>query len=343
MRTARHCQCVVGKMAVVGPLLWLCLGLAAEALIDSERVLLREVQSLTLYSGRYTNGRRSSPVPQLQCVGGTASCTSFIPQVVQCYNKGWDGYDVQWECKADMDIAYRFGAVTVSCEGYNYPEDPYILRGSCGLEYVIDLTKEGIRKKKDNPGYVHQPPKQEDPTIVNNPSDLMLLLFLFCLAYLVYRTCLRNQQNDNQSSPKDEDVNNKAGPSKCPPPPGFKPEYTGSTADECHNDNTNQGSNGHQAKGHSSGPGFSNNHANQGSKGHQPGGHSSGPGFWTGVGAGGFLGYLLGSRRSQPSNSYHPFHRDNPAPYTQQRQETNWKPEGTGSRTVSGFGGTKRR
>ena len=25
----------------------------------------------------------------------------------------------------------------VSCEGYDYPEDPFILRGSCGLEYEI--------------------------------------------------------------------------------------------------------------------------------------------------------------------------------------------------------------
>ncbi|XP_078252077.1 store-operated calcium entry-associated regulatory factor [Rhinoraja longicauda] len=308
-------------MGVAGPLLLLCLGLAAVALIDSERVLLREVQSLTLYSGRYTNGRRSSPVPQLECVGGTASCTSFIPQVVQCYNKGWDGYDVQWECKADMDIAYRFGAVTVSCEGYNYPEDPYILRGSCGLEYVIDLTEEGIRKKKDNTRFVHQPPKQNDPTVVGNSSNLMMLILLFALAYLVYVTCLRSQRNGNQPSPEgNEDVNNKAGPSACPPPPGFKPEYTGCTADEGLNDNAYQGSNGQQ-----------------------PGRRSSGPGFWTGIGAGGILGYLFGSRRSRPSNSFYPNYRENPAPYTYQRQETDWKPENAGSRTVSGFGGTKRR
>lgn len=58
-------------------------------------VLLRDVQALTLYRGRYTTARRSSPVPQLQCVGGSAGCSAFIPEVVQCQNKGWDGVDVQ--------------------------------------------------------------------------------------------------------------------------------------------------------------------------------------------------------------------------------------------------------
>lgn len=40
---------------------------------------------------------------------------------------------LQWECKTDMDNSYRFGKVEVTCEGYDYPDDPYILRGSCGV------------------------------------------------------------------------------------------------------------------------------------------------------------------------------------------------------------------
>lgn len=58
-------------------------------------VLLRDVQVLTLYRDRQTTARRSSPVPQLQCVGGSAGCRAFVPEVVQCQNKGWDGVDVQ--------------------------------------------------------------------------------------------------------------------------------------------------------------------------------------------------------------------------------------------------------
>jgi hypothetical protein len=59
----------------------------------------------------------------------------FLYQVVQCYNRGWNGDDIQWECKTDMDNAYRFGEISVTCEGYSYPDDPYILKGSCGVCY----------------------------------------------------------------------------------------------------------------------------------------------------------------------------------------------------------------
>ena len=95
---------------------------------DPGKVMLRDIQVLTLNSGKQTTGRRSSPVPQLKCVGGSAQ-GHFNPQSVQCYNRGSDGVDVQWECKADMDNAYRFGSVEVVCEGYDYPDDPYILKG----------------------------------------------------------------------------------------------------------------------------------------------------------------------------------------------------------------------
>lgn len=103
-------------------------------------------------------------------MGGSAGCSTFIPQVVQCYNRGSDGVDVQvshslfilsvfqdvvttlplnsssllvsfsgfirvvqWECKCDMDNAYRLGNIEVACEGYDHPDDPFILKGSCGV------------------------------------------------------------------------------------------------------------------------------------------------------------------------------------------------------------------
>merc|ERR1712166_1533432 len=42
-----------------------------------------------------------------------------------------------------LDNAYRFGETTVVCEGYDYPDDPYILTGSCSVEYTLELTQEG--------------------------------------------------------------------------------------------------------------------------------------------------------------------------------------------------------
>ena len=52
-------------------------------------------------------------------------------------------FSFQWECKSDMDNLYRFGEIEVVCEGYDYAEDPYITKGSCGLEYTLEYTKEG--------------------------------------------------------------------------------------------------------------------------------------------------------------------------------------------------------
>ena len=35
-----------------------------------------------------------------------------------------------------MDSAFRFGEISVTCEGYDYPDDPYVLKGSCGVSSV---------------------------------------------------------------------------------------------------------------------------------------------------------------------------------------------------------------
>ncbi|KAI1703546.1 SOCE-associated regulatory factor of calcium homoeostasis domain-containing protein [Ditylenchus destructor] len=114
------------------------------AFAEAQRVLLRDVTSITLNRGVYTSGRRSAPVPQLQCTGGTAN-GKYSPKTVQCYNRGFDGVDVQWECKADMPLDFQFGKISVSCEGYEYPNDPYILANSCGLEYELDYSAKGNR------------------------------------------------------------------------------------------------------------------------------------------------------------------------------------------------------
>lgn len=37
-----------------------------------------------------------------------------------------------------MSSDYRFGRMEVNCEGYNYPDDPYILVGSCGVSALIN-------------------------------------------------------------------------------------------------------------------------------------------------------------------------------------------------------------
>jgi len=116
-------------------------------------VRLQDIQVLTFTHGKMTTGRRSSPVQQIKCVGECAQ-GQFTPSVVQCYNRGGDGRDVQWECKSDMDNCFRFGdVVEVTCEGFDYPEGPHILAGSCALQYTMDLTMEG-RIKQEKAGMI---------------------------------------------------------------------------------------------------------------------------------------------------------------------------------------------
>lgn len=69
----------------------------------------------------------------MKCNSDKLTCYKYAPDVVQCYNRGFDGVDVQWECKSQLDENVKFGKLNVICEGYDYPDDSYILAGSCGV------------------------------------------------------------------------------------------------------------------------------------------------------------------------------------------------------------------
>src|SRR3546814_6671278 len=74
-------------------------------------------------------GVQTCALPILECVGGDAIRYSDIVQTVQCKNVGWDGDDVNWECKANIDSKYTLGKADVVCEGYSSPDE--IGRASC--------------------------------------------------------------------------------------------------------------------------------------------------------------------------------------------------------------------
>ena len=121
-----------------------------------KKIQLKDVKVLTLHQGQMTKGRRVNPVPQLNCIGGDAKFHSKLhPRVVQCTNQGWDGQDYQWECKADMSDNVRFGVIQVSCEGYDNPDDEYVLAGSCGLNYNLEFTEAGKNRQSHQSWYNH--------------------------------------------------------------------------------------------------------------------------------------------------------------------------------------------
>lgn len=82
-----------------------------------------------------TTARRTSAIPQLACLG--KACALYQPEAVQCVNTGGTGVDINWKCEADLPSALRFGRISVGCEGWSRSGGPYVLKGSCGLEYRL--------------------------------------------------------------------------------------------------------------------------------------------------------------------------------------------------------------
>ncbi|EDQ86738.1 uncharacterized protein MONBRDRAFT_33739 [Monosiga brevicollis MX1] len=229
-----------------------------------DRVLLDQVKVLTLKAGAMTTGRRSSPVPQLKCVGGSAGCRD-APERVQCINQGSDGYDIQWECKADLPARVRFGSVEVVCEGYSYADDPYILAGSCGLEYSLESTGAG-----QSDGYDRRYSRSYEARHESGGGlgSLLSMIVMGALVFFALRACAGSRTptgygNDSTFRPG----GGPGGPGA--PPPGYPP----------------------------GGPGCNP------SPSAPPGTGTGGGGFWTGLGVGGLLGTLFG-RAGRPRYGY---------------------------------------
>ncbi|XP_070563129.1 store-operated calcium entry-associated regulatory factor-like [Ptychodera flava] len=302
---------------------------------SSDQVRLEDVQVLTLYSGRMTSARRSSPIPQLKCIGGNAGCHSFAPQVVQCYNRGSDGVDVQWECKTDMDNAYRFGRIEVSCEGYDYPDDPYILKGSCGLEYTLDLTKEGHGQQNQH-NYYGNSGNQGGHSYSHGKhytkksswfGDLIMWVVIGVIFYAIYKSCTNTNRYPGDGYPPGSGSRwgGGGGGGGNPPPPGFRSDYMpdGSCS-------SNAGYTG-------TGPAA---------------GNAGGGGFWTGAATGGLLGYMFGNRNNRGYGTGYGYGGGYRSGYPRAYDSFGTFTGGgghrsssssTGTRTASGFGGTSRR
>lgn len=294
-----------------------------------ERVKLKDVQTLTLHADSMTTSRRSPPVRQLTCVGGY--CNRAKVRTAQCYNRGFDGQDVQWECKAEMPRNYKFGKLEVTCEGYDYPEDDYILAGSCGLEYTVDYVDDDASGYKTT-SYGHQSKQWNSKTVAG--ASWFNVISIIGLMGVIYFFCLRdNNQHQRAYSSTDDDSGYprpggyggsfSSGPSAPPPPPGFRTDF-GDAGDSC---------SGGTRRSTTTGSG------------------SSGPGFLSGLAAGGLMGYLFGSsgsntrqRRSYFGSSY----ADTDYGYDQPSTSSSFFSSGgggssSGTSTSTGFASTRRR
>ncbi|CAD5215863.1 unnamed protein product [Bursaphelenchus xylophilus] len=273
-----------------------------------QRVLLRDVTSVTLKRGEYTTGRRSSSVPQLQCVGGTAY-GKFSPKVVQCYNRGFDGVDVQWECKAEMPDQYEFGKITVSCEGYDRPNDPFILAGSCGLEYELDYSKKGVS------GGYYKASYPEDKTI----TVVFYIVFAIVVLYIIYNWVT---PRDGAAGTAGYGGDYPGGGGGGPDPPGWRRPPT---APPSYDDATK--------------PTYSSSSSSRPA--------TDGPGFWSGLGLGALGGYaannFMNSGNAGTRRRATQFDRDTGYYQDDYDRPSTSGQTSSGTHTSSGFGGTSRR
>lgn len=107
--------------------------LSAQA-YESQRLI--DISNLVFRNDAMTTGRRNPPIPQMSCIG-TSCDPAYMPQTMMCYNTGHDGIDVNWRCEGQLNPQYKLGTTEVNCEGFNHPDDPFILAGSCAVEYQL--------------------------------------------------------------------------------------------------------------------------------------------------------------------------------------------------------------
>jgi len=156
------------------------------------RVALANIPALTFYQDSMTLSQRTKPIPQLVCIG--KACDLYMPEVVRCENVGGHGGDVDWKCEADLPKSLRFGKVEVSCEGWSGRGDPYVLKGSCGLEYRLIQV----------PKILRDDPYPRVPSLLKSldfGSTIFIVVWMAILVFIVYgfvNSCLRGNSNSGR-------------------------------------------------------------------------------------------------------------------------------------------------
>ncbi|KAH7386846.1 hypothetical protein DE146DRAFT_621272 [Phaeosphaeria sp. MPI-PUGE-AT-0046c] len=258
---------------------------SAEALRSASKVKLSNVQSLTLRKDLKTSHRRVSAIPQLKCIGGSARGHYDI-DVMRCKNAGadYDENNIQWTCTASLPEEFKLGSTDVICEGYDSPDDPYILKGSCGVEYRLMLTEKGHEKFgkgrggwRDDGDYSRDGPKSFGEKIA---AALFWMAFIGVALWIAYSAWTgRGQRGAGMDG-------------------GNRPGWGGG------------GGGGGWGAGHDSyddppppysdsRPGFKQGYGSTQQQGWRPG-------FWSGTAAGAAAGYgfgRMGNRGNQTSNS----------------------------------------
>jgi len=320
----------------------LFIGIASSARVTNPNrvprnaVLLSKVSAITVRGGKHTESRRVAPVPQLQCVGPAEICRLYSVDVMRCTNEGadYDENSIQWSCKASLPEEFKLGSTEVTCEGYESSEDPYVLKGSCGVEYRLLLTEKGEEKYGShiNAKFAGSSGTAPSEKWAGYVFMAVFMLVLFIILRGLYNAWRADPARRTRPQPRgqgrgggggggNDDDNDPPPPYDPRPPPRPKKQSTSSSRSSWASPQT-------RAEGWR-------------------------PGFWTGTAAGAAAGYLAGrgGGRTQPEP---PQRRpaaggwfggggdDRPGPSTP-RTSSSTPSFSTSRHESTGFGGTSRR
>lgn len=292
-----------------------------------ERVLLSNVNSLTVRKDLKTTHNRVPSAPQLACIGGTAKGFYDI-DVLRCKNAGstYGDEDVQWTCTASLPPEFKLGSTDVICEGFASSDDEYVLKGSCAVEYRLMLTDIGEEKygRKEKGLWDDYKPEGGSTFI----PFLFWTIFISVVCWMLYAAFLRDDGTRRSGNRPGFGGWGGGGDNDDPPPPydyhpsPSKPKASSSTRV----------------------PRAAPAQAQAGWR----------PGFWTGALGGAAAGYAAGNRgQNQQPRRQEPEMRMNDngegssrwggGASTRSTSSSSGGGYGSSRHESSGFGGTSRR
>jgi hypothetical protein len=172
----------------------------------SKKVLLSNIDTLTLHAGRLTSHRRIPAIPQLKCINDPV-CNLHQVETIRCRNQGssYSESDVQWTCTAELPPEFKLGSTEVLCEGYESPEDNYILKGSCGVEYRLLFTEAGEKKYRE--WLRDRKLKEPESGQANDSAGAIIFMVLFIgtllwILYTAFRTARTPVEDRRRQRPR---------------------------------------------------------------------------------------------------------------------------------------------
>jgi len=150
----------------------LCIGFVAATVLAAPKpqqyggdsIRLQDIGVLQFNVGEYAvNTRTPESIPRVTCAYNPLGDDNYLPTSVICKNKGLDeSGSIIWKCEANMDSSLDFDNIQISCEGYNYPGDEFVRKGSCALTYTLKTTPNAKL-------YNQQQQQQQQPAGMRNP------------------------------------------------------------------------------------------------------------------------------------------------------------------------------